>query len=392
MKASTSLWELPAGAVGFAWGAEFRKESLDARTSAQVLSGTELRPAINVVNGERQVSAAYAELSVPLHRAGTAGGRSRRPLRRFRQRVLAEGGAALAAAGQPAAARSFSRGFRAPSLPEIAPGQTISYGSVIDPLDPLQPGGSRGVTNIRTGNPDLKAERSRNFNVGAVWSPDGDTSIGLDWYRIEQDNLVKPDSAQFIVDNPTLFPGRVQRDAQGRIQFITNQYANQGELTTSGLDLEANRSFRTEGWGTFTVAGSWTHLLSFKQPLVAGQAPYDGAGNRHGALPRTRGTTSLNWAVGDWSSTLSLQYVSGYDQRVATATSNPGLRDRVKPYHQLDLYVAYEGIANTTLSLSVLNLTDKDPPFDPAGGSNGFDISQYNLRGQFVSLGARYRF
>jgi len=31
-------------------------------------------------------------------------------------------------------------------------------------------------------------------------------------------------------------------------------------------------------------------------------------------------------------------------------------------------------------------------PFDPAGGSNGFDISQYNLRGQFVSLGARYRF
>ncbi|WP_251275534.1 TonB-dependent receptor domain-containing protein, partial [Enterobacter hormaechei] len=78
---------------------------------------------------------------------------------------------------------SFSRGFRAPSLPEIAPGQTVSYGSVIDPLDPLQPGGSRGVTNIRTGNPDLKAERSRNFNVGAVWSPDGDTSIGLDWYR-----------------------------------------------------------------------------------------------------------------------------------------------------------------------------------------------------------------
>jgi iron complex outermembrane receptor protein len=54
--------------------------------------------------------------------------------------------------------------------------------------------------------------------------------------------------------------------------------------------------------------------------------------------------------------------------------------------------VAYEGIPKTTLSLSVLNLTDKDPPFDPAGGSSGFDISQYNLRGQFVSLGARYRF
>ncbi len=229
--------ELPAGAVGFAWGAEFRKESLDARTSAQVLSGTELRPAINVVNGERQVSAAYAELSVPLHRtlelqvAGRGDhyddfGNAFSPKVALRWQPLDS----LLLRG------SFSRGFRAPSLPEIAPGQTVSYGSVIDRLDPLQPGGSRGVTNIRTGNPDLKAERSRNFNVGAVWSPDGDTSIGLDWYRIEQDNLVKPDSAQFIVDNPTLFTGRVQRDAQGRIQFITNQYANQGELTTSGLD------------------------------------------------------------------------------------------------------------------------------------------------------------
>jgi iron complex outermembrane receptor protein len=180
--------------------------------------------------------------------------------------------------------------------------------------------------------------------VGAVWSPDGDTSIGLDWYRIEQDNLVKPDSAQFIVDNPTLFPGRVQRDAQGRIQFITNQYANQGELTTSGLDLEANRTFRTEGWGNFTVAGSWTHLLSFKQPLVAGQAPYEGAGNnRHGALPRTRGTVA---ELG--GGRLEQHAEPAVRERLRPARGDgdqqPGLRDRIKPYHQLDLYVAYEGI------------------------------------------------
>ncbi|MBT2747024.1 MULTISPECIES: TonB-dependent receptor [unclassified Lysobacter] len=32
-----------------------------------------------------------------------------------------------------------SRGFRAPPLPEIAQSTTISYGSVIDPFDPVQP-------------------------------------------------------------------------------------------------------------------------------------------------------------------------------------------------------------------------------------------------------------
>ncbi|MCL6710604.1 TonB-dependent receptor [Pseudomonas sp. R2.Fl] len=393
-KASTSFLELPAGAIGFAWGAEFRRESLDARTSRQVLSGTELRPAINIVKGERKVSAAYAEFSVPLHRtlelqlAGRADhyddfGNAFSPKVALRWQPLES----LLLRG------SFSRGFRAPSLPEIAPGQTISYGTVVDPFDPLSPGGSRGVTNVRTGNPDLDAERSKNFNLGAVWSPDADTSIGVDYYRIEQDNLIKPDNAQFIVNNPALFPGRVIRDAQGRIQIITNQYSNQGELKTSGIDLDFSRTFRTASVGNFTLAGSWTHLLEFKQPLVAGQALYDGAGNnRLGALPKNRGTTSLGWEAGDWESTLSLQYIAGYDQRVSTQASNPGLRDKVKPYHQLDLYVAYQGIPKTTLSLSVQNLTDKDPPFDPAGGSNGFDITQYNLRGQFVSLGVKYRF
>ncbi len=138
--------------------------------------------------------------------------------------------------------------------------------------------------------------------------------------------------------------------------------------------------------------GSWTHLLSFKQPLVAGQAPYDGAGNnRHGAL-RTRGTTSLNWAVGDWSSTLSLQYVSGYDQRVATATSNPGLRDRIKPYHQLDLYVARRYCQHHAVAVGA-EPDRQGPAVRPRRWLQRFRHQPANcLRGQFVSLGARYRF
>lgn len=393
-KATTHLWELPAGQVGFAWGVEYRRERLDARSTEQVLSGAELRPAINIVKGERKVAAAYAEFSLPLHETLElqAAGRADR-YNDFGSAFSPK----LALRWQPLDSLllrgAFSRGFRAPTLPEIAPGQTVAYSSVTDPFDPLAPGEVRGITIVRSGNSELRPERSKNFSLGAIWSPNSDTSIGIDYYRIAQNNLINPDSNQVIVENPQRFPGRVIRDAQGRIQLITGQYANQGQLKTSGLDLEFSHALRTQSAGDFTLSGSWTRLLQYRQPQVAGQAPVDGVGNNQlGALPRNRGLTSLNWSHGNWSSTLGLQYVAGYTQRLATPASHPGRRDRVKPYHQLDLHLAYSGLPNTTLWLGVQNLTDKDPPFDPAGGSVGYDISQYNLRGQMVSLGINHTF
>ncbi|MET0328454.1 MAG: TonB-dependent receptor, partial [Luteimonas sp.] len=102
-----------------------------------------------------------------------------------------------------------------------------------------------------------------------------------------------------------------------------------------------------------------------------------------------KGVTSLGWKRGDWSTTLNAFYTHSYDQAVATAASAPGLLDHVKPYHQLDLHVGYSGFDRTVVSLSVQNLTDKDPPFDPA---STYSSSQYNLRGQFINLGIDYRF
>ncbi len=73
---------------------------------------------------------------------------------------------------------TVSRGFRAPSLPEITNSTSVSYGSVIDKLDPITPSQSRGVTNITVANTELSPERSRNVNLGFVVSPSANSRLG----------------------------------------------------------------------------------------------------------------------------------------------------------------------------------------------------------------------
>ena len=97
---------------------------------------------------------------------------------------------------------SWSRGFRAPSLPEIADSNTISYGTVIDPKDPLEPGSRRGYTQVRGGNPLLQPERSTNSNAGVIWSFSKQGSVGIDVFSIEQQDIIAGDSAQYVVDHP----------------------------------------------------------------------------------------------------------------------------------------------------------------------------------------------
>jgi len=64
--ASKELLDLPAGALGFAFGGQWRQEEMNSNTSTAVLSGTELRPAINIIKGKREVTAAFAEFNVPV--------------------------------------------------------------------------------------------------------------------------------------------------------------------------------------------------------------------------------------------------------------------------------------------------------------------------------------
>lgn len=392
-KASRVLAHWLYGDLAFAAGVDWRQESMDAGTSPEVLSGAELRPAINLIKGSRKVLAAYAELDIPLYENLVVNTAVRADdYSDFGHAVSPKASFYYTFANDWLLRGSWSRGFRAPSLPENAQSNTISYGSVIDPDDPVSPGASKGYTTIRSGNPDLKAERSKNINAGLVWSPSRGLNAGVDFFHIEQDNIIASDNAQFIINNPDLYADRIQRDSAGRLQIITNRYANQGTRTTSGYDLNLGyKAYVGDVQVRFNT--TWSRLLQYKQALVVDQESINGAGNNQfGALPAWKSLTQIHLDQGNWSWTLGAQYAGSYEQKRATASSNPGLTRKVDDHLSFDTQIGFSGIPQTQISFSVRNIFDKQPPFDPAAGAVYFDISQYNARGRFIDLRIKYSF
>ncbi len=391
-KISGTLGRTWAGDVGFAAGAEWRREKLDSNNPWQIDAGLQVRPAIAEVHGERKVSAAYAEANVPL------ASRLELSLAARADHYDDFGDAFSPKVGlrwQPLdvllVRAAASKGFRAPSLSENSDSTSISYGSVVDPFDPDLPGSRQNPTFFTVGNTDLKPERTRSYNFGVVLSPWQHTNLSVDYYRIELENLVGTNNTQTLVTSNV--PGAVQRDERGKLQAVYNRYQNLSDLKTSGIDVELRQRIPTDRFGVFNLGSAYTHVRDYRRPSVVGGPLVDYAGSNLGAtLPKNKATTSLDWTLGDFSTALTWYYTSGYDQRASTAAR--AVQDRVDSYSQFDLYLAWRGIEQLTVYAKVQNLADEEPPYDASfpGIRAPYDFSQYDLRGRYFTVGFDYRF
>ncbi|PVM82902.1 TonB-dependent receptor plug domain-containing protein [Caulobacter endophyticus] len=387
-KISGELFELPAGPIGYAAGVEYRNESLVSRNPWQIDAGLQIRPAIAAVDGEREVVAGYVEANIPilstleLQVAGRGDHYSD-----FGSAFSPKAGVRWRPNDTVTLRASASRGFRAPSLSENSASTNISYGTVVDPYDPDLPGSRQSPTFFTVGNTDLDPERTRSFNVGAVFTPLRGSLISIDWYKIKLSNLVGTGNTTSIVQGNN--PVDVIRDSRGKLVAVYNRYQNLTELTTSGLDIELGQKLSTEAYGDFTVSTAYTHVFDYRRPVTPGGALVNYAGNNRGAvLPADKATTRLGWRISDLDANLTWYHTSGYDLIPAVAGQS-----RVGAYDQVDLYVGWSGFEKVTIYAKVENVFDEAPPHDAnfPGIRAPYDFSQYDLRGRYFQVGFDYR-
>ena len=117
---------------------------------------------------------------------------------------------------------------------------------------------------------------------------------------------------------------------------------------------------------------------------------------------RWKHSAFVTYTRGEWSSTLSQTFRSGYNDQVlpgvaAGRVSPPNWKPKVDSYTTYNLGITYVGIKNLTLTGMVKNLFDKDPPFAITydsffGSGSSWEPRVADPRGRAFVLTAQYSF
>ena len=413
LKTSTEFGNLPGGPIGLAAGIEYRREDRSVTPDVLKTTGEIVGYGNASANSKRDLTGVFAELNLPVWKNVEVqlAGRSDQYSDYGRSTIpkIAIGWTVIPAVKLRT---SFSKGFRAPSLTEISKSSTSAFTQVTDPIlcvngDELQCQQNIGL--LIQANPDIKPETAKVYNSGIVFDLNKETSLTLDYYKIDRQNEINVLSLSQILNNENnpspLYKGRVQRGPAppgqlvGDIKSIRTGFINIGRTVTSGVDLDLNARFSLGEYGKLSTSTLVSYVSVYKN------SPEDGSGFvsyvDYRDVPRVRGTLRTVWERGNWVSTLTTRYFSGFktynngDSTASTCSNKaPGSiylgYCRVTEQVTFDLGTEYRGFKDLVLSATVQNITNLRPSADPLNRPANTDW--FSQTGAYFTLGARYTF
>ena len=396
-KISGSIMEMEHGDLGLAVGVEYREESISDNPDDQFLRGEVFGTEATQANGKRDNTSVFAELAIPVldtlevqvavrHEDYSDFGTTTDPKVAF----IWQPTDSLSLRG------SYGTAFRAPSLHQIGLGNTDESPTLVDSVRCAAVGidcDPKEYTAVLSGNDDLGPEESKSYNLGLIYEVADNLDFSIDYYDYDIENVITKDT-QFkfstLGNDPTVverLPSSLAGDP-GEVVRIFDQYENIGNITTSGLDIEANYGLDTE-IGEFKFTYVVNYVLSYEdaRPNADGSMRID---TQEGDFeqPEVRWTFNTSWVQGDWNASMAINYIGEFKQDAAVATE--GISD-VDAWTTVDTTVNYIGIENTTLSLGATNLFNEEPPF-AYHDFMGFVSGTHNSQGRFVYVKASYKF
>lgn len=381
---SGDLFDLDAGAVGFAIGAEYRRDSGFYNPDPVIVAGEGTAAQQDPTDGSYDVVSFYQEVSVPFSEKLTGEFALRfDDYSTFGKASTWKIGLTYTATDEIMLRAVAATGFRAPNVSELYGGNTGSYDYLDDPWGNEQ---DPQILVNYTSDANIQPEESESFTAGVVLSPaqiEG-LSMTVDYWRFKVTNAITRLDAQAGLDN--CFAGsQVACDTfsitmDGDLSNFTNPLTNVGNQDTSGIDV--NIAYRFDALGlTWNINNDTTWLLEFKQDGIDYTNTIDG---NFGGYAELRNNFSIQAGQGDWNVTYFNRYI-GKTEYLADGSPIDAVL-----YHAVSAsYFITDGLS---VSLGVKNLTDEKPSYVENGSDGGTVPEVFDTIGRQIYGGVSYKF
>ncbi len=246
------------------------------------------------------------------------------------------------------------------------------------------------------GNANLEPETATTYSAGAIFEA-GNFKGSIDYWRFDFDNPIIAEPSASIVSK--MFPGGLATNCgnaayaglQARFTFqgacstatiarVRTQYVNGPAIKTSGVDVLGDYRWNDVLGGDMRFGVSATYTIEYKidaftvEGLVVENA-FDAAGKLNyqlaaTSLPQLKGSLFAEYTRGPHNLRWTMNYVDSYDdQRASILAPNPvtgvvnsnGAKVDKFISHELDYRVLLPW--DTTLTASIDNVFDAEPPF-----------------------------
>lgn len=451
---SGSLFQLPAGPVSVAIGAEYHREKAVLKFDPFTASGWTSQQLNGNEVGSYSSKEGFVELEVPIlsdkpliHRLSIEGAA------RYADYTTVGGvwsykyGGRYAPTPDISFRAIYARAVRAPNLNELYTPRSNTAQQVVDPCDQAAGAGNdtQGVTfgalpaaclnipgvaaylqthpnfsyslaqvqtifGFQSGNANLNAETTNTFTAGMTLTPRFLKNFFLtaDYYTIKVKNAIAlPDPQNsvrqcFDTGDPN-FCNLVSRDANGFITQVDQPYFNAASYEVAGIDVQAHYNFPSR---IFDVKEMWSLDLFYNHKFKQQQTAFGGSGTvdelgtadtyasqQLGTGFKDQFTFNLDYQTGPVTLHYQLKYLGPVK---ALNFPSPDIGIPAYTYHDLQVKVTVGETSKIDLYAGCNNLFDKDPPFIVSGNSQwpgtNTVATTYDLLGRMVYIGAKVNF
>ena len=318
---------------------------------------------------------------------------------------------------------SYGTGFRVATMTNIAQplvdfgvtggSYACPFSATYDPLGYIAKGyvcDNLQKEVFQGGNPELKPEHSKQWNLGVVWDITDNVTSKFDLWSVNINDAVTEVSERLILSNPgkylNLYTTKFKSSNNLTYVAVKLLPINIGKVENQGLDWSFTFRNKFEfGRLTTNIAGS--HLIKSRYTTPGTDDQFETSlgefGSNDAVSFRDVITANASLVTGAWTNSLTMNFRSGYKDihhdvdncNVDDGTDCVDTQLDVPRYTTFNWQTQWEATKNVGLMFGVTNLFDRKPPLSLRNtGSHqlGYDPRYASPIGRSFYLQASYKF